>query len=337
MESRGQTPEIRDREGLPNNRRKVFFGLFVFPMLIAVTMALLLSGIVLLTHEEETPETLITAIKTGPPSKRWQKAFELSNELNREGGMLRSAGIMNEVVHILNDEEHYDAKTRAYMAMALGRFQDPEAEMALRKALQAVHDSEDPQLPLFLMWAIAQKRGQVHQAESVPVPLEEGAAQEVVRFLGSRHDDLRKTAAYVLGVIYSRDKIVGASFMTPDDSAGAINRAPTIVINGLKHALEDPVIDVRWNAALSLARLGDDSGREVLLEMLDRSQLKTTHHMNEVEIEQVMANAAKGLGLIKDQETQSILEGLAKTDPSLKVRQAAMNAMRNSERGVRND
>src|SRR3989339_1538249 len=100
----------------PDPKRKLFFGLFIFPLLIAVGMALLLCTVVFLTNEEETPETLITAIKTGAPSKRWQKAFELSNELNREGGLLRSAGIMNEVIHILNDKEHYDAQTRAYMA-----------------------------------------------------------------------------------------------------------------------------------------------------------------------------------------------------------------------------
>src|SRR3989338_7001045 len=116
--------ELAMTEPVPNTKRKVFFGLFVFPMLIAVTMALLLSGIVLLTHEEETPESLITAIKTGAPSKRWQKAFELSNELNRDGGLLRSSGIMSEVIHILNDGKHYDAKTRAYMAMALSRFRN---------------------------------------------------------------------------------------------------------------------------------------------------------------------------------------------------------------------
>src|SRR3989338_7580323 len=138
--------EQKDTATVPNTKRKVFFGLFVFQMLIAVTMALLLSGVVLLTHEEETPESLITAIKTGAPSKRWQKAFELSNELNSQGGMIRSAGIMNEIIHILNDPAHYDAKTRAYMAMALGRFRAPEAEAALRKALREIDDNEDPKL-----------------------------------------------------------------------------------------------------------------------------------------------------------------------------------------------
>ncbi|HLD56414.1 MAG TPA: HEAT repeat domain-containing protein [Candidatus Omnitrophota bacterium] len=266
-------------------------------MLIAVTMAVLLSGIVLLTHEEETPETLITAIKTGAPSKRWQKAFELSNELNREGGLLRSAGIMNEVIHILNDKEHYDAQTRAYMAMALSRFRAPEAESALRKALSEVDDSEDPKLTLFLIWGV----GSFERPDS---------AHEISRFLESQHDDLRKAAAYVLGVLKNKE-----------------------VIPTLERALEDSVIDVRWNAALSLARLGSSSGREILLQMVDRKHLnqvgaqRAVPLLNEAETERVMVNAAKALGLIQDPEIRKTLEQLSKTDSNLKVRQAAMAAI----------
>lgn len=279
-------------ESLPNERRKVFFGLFVFPMLIAVTMAILLSGIVLLTHEDETPESLITAIKTGAPSKRWQKAYELSNELNREGGMIRSAGIMSEVIHILNDKEHYDAKTRAYMAMALSRFRNEEAHEALTVALSKSDDSDDPKLTLFLMWAVA---GYQDQQD----------AKEIVRFLTSEHSDLRKTAAYVLGALNDKE-----------------------VIPELQRSLEDSVIDVRWNSALSLARLGDRSGKEVLYQMLDRNTLKSVHQLNDAEMEQVMVNAAKALNLILDPEAKEILEPISKTDPSLKVREAALAAMR---------
>ena len=278
-------------ETVPNSKRKIFFGLFVFPMLIAVTMAVLLSGIVLLTHEDETPESLITAIKTGPPSKRWQKAFELSNELNREGGMIRSAGIMNEVIHMLNDKDHYDAKTRSYMAMALSRFQSPEAELALRRALREVDDAQDPKLAIFLMWALGNLRSA-------------GASEDVVHFLRSEQDDLRKTAAYVLGTF-------GDKKVIPD----------------LERALEDLVVDVRWNAALSLARLGSASGGEILLEMIDRNRLVQIYHMSPVEIERVMVNAAKGLGLIEYPGRTDVLERLSKTDPSLKVRQAALAAL----------
>ncbi len=280
-------------EAVPNSKRKVFFGLFVFPMLIAVTMAVLLSAIVLLTHEEETPESLITAIKTGTPSKRWQKAFELSNELNREGGMIRSAGIMNEVIHILNDKEHYDAKTRAYMAMALGRFRNQDAEMALRQALRETDDDEDPKFTLFVMWALGNFKSP-------------DTAQDVVRLLESKHDDLRKTAAYVLGALGDKE-----------------------AIPALQAALEDPVADVQWNAALSLARLGDPAGGETLLQMLDRNHLRNIYLMNEVEIEHVMVNAAKALGLIEYPKALSVLKNVSQNDSNLKVREAALTALRN--------
>ena len=278
-------------ESIPNDRRKVFFGLFVFPMLIAVTMAILLSGIVLLTHEDETPESLITDIKTGAQSKRWQKAYELSNELNREGGMLRSAGIMNEVIHILNDEEHYDTKTRAYMAIALSRFHNDEAHSALKSALSKTDDQDDPKLTLFLMWSVAGYQDQ-------------NDAKEALRFLHSEHDDLRKTAAYVLGALGDKE-----------------------VIPQLQRSLEDPVVDVRWNSALSLARLSDASGEEILHQMLDRNTLRSVHQLNESEIEQVMVNAVKALNLIFDEKAKEILESISRTDPSLKVREAALSTL----------
>src|SRR3990167_9521427 len=117
--------------------RKLFFGLFIFPLMIAVGMAILLCTVVLLTREVETPESLIMAIKTGPPSKRWQKAFELSNELNQGRGMIRAEGVMKEVAHILTQRQEYDGQTRSYMAIALSRFQEPEVIPVLREALAA--------------------------------------------------------------------------------------------------------------------------------------------------------------------------------------------------------
>ncbi len=293
--------EASAAHSVPNERRRVFFGLFVFPMLIAVTMAVLLSSIILLTREDETPESLISAIKSGSQSKRWQKAFELSNELNRKEELIRSSGIRNEIIYILNDSAHYDGKTRAYMAMALAHFADPEAEEALRRALQNTDDSGDTSFPLFVLWAIG---NQTRQNSPAPQTI-----SIVKHFLQSEHADLRKTAAYVLGAL-------GALESTPD----------------LSLLLDDSVLDVRWNAALALARLGNSAGRAIMLEMVDRMRLNQLQELSETQTEQAIVNGAKGLGLIagvvvNPEEITKTLESLSKNDPSLKVKEAAREAL----------
>lgn len=274
-------------------RLKLFYGLFLFPLIVAIGMAALLCTVVFLTHEEETPETLIAAIKSGSPSKRWQKAFELSNELNRHPEMIRGKGVMNEIIHILSDPDHYDPKTRSYMAMALSRFKDPEAVYALRQRL----DKEEAEVQFYLIWAL----GNLGAREAV---------RDLEPFLSREAADLRKIAAYVLGILGDKK-----------------------TVSKLEPLLDDSVDDVSWNAALSLARLGDDSGKEVLLKMLDRNIL-VSHQMSKQEIENVMVNAVKGLAMLKNVEFIPLLQSLAQGDESLKVRQAAIEAIQYQKEGA---
>ncbi len=268
--------------------RKLFYGLFIFPLVITVGMALLLCTVVLLTHEVETPESLITAIKTGSPSKRWQKAFELSNELNQGRGLIRQSGVMKEVLHILKDAGQYDAKTRSYMAIALSRFEDPEVVPDLREALRA---EEDPSVELYLMWALGVKKAKE-------------AAEQIVPFLKSQDEDLKKMAAYVLGSL-------------EDPKA----------VKPLEAVLEDSDRDVRWNSALSLARLGSDAGYPEILKMLDRATL-VAQGIDEARAEEIMVNAVKGVSLLRNHpEALPLLAELANKDKSLKVREAAIQVL----------
>ncbi|MGH7197520.1 MAG: HEAT repeat domain-containing protein [Candidatus Omnitrophota bacterium] len=276
----------------PNTGRKLFFGLFVFPLIIAMGMAILLCSVIFLTHEEETPESLISAIKTGSPGKRWQKAFELSNELNRGKGNLRNESVMREIIHILRDPARYDAKTRGYMAIALSHFRRPEAIVALKASLK----DPSPEVQLYTLWSLG-----ILDAKS--------EAKEIAAFLKSDNGEIRKMAAYISG-------IVGGSDMT----------------GPLRPLLGDPVADVRWNAALSLARLGDDAGFPVLAKMLERGELASLN-MPDEEIEKVMINATKGLALIKKPESIKILENTSQSEKSLKVRQAALNALNYQRNG----
>src|SRR3989338_1219963 len=276
-----------DTASKPNTQRKLFFGLFVFPLLIAVGMAVLLCGVVFLTHEQESPESLITAIKTGSPSRRWQKAYELSNELNHRKENIRSEGLVQEMIHILEDVSRYDAKTRSYMALALSHFGSAVSQAALTRALG--DPSEDVQL--YTLWAL----GAVKAGSSAPA---------IMPFLKNEKESLKKTAAYVLGAIGSRE-----------------------ALPHLRPLLNDKVTDVRWNAALALARLGDPSGLPLLLQMLERQSLLSAHAMSEEEVENIMINAIKGIALVGDTQSFESLRKISRTDKSLKVRQAALDVL----------
>ncbi len=268
--------------------RKLFYGLFIFPLIIAVGMAVLLCTVVLLTKEVETPESLITAIKTGAPSKRWQKAFELSNELNQGRGLIRESGVMKEVIHILNERKEYDPKTRAYMAIALSKFEGDESVAALRSVLET---ETDPSVQIYLIWALGVKKAK-------------NAADQILPFLKNPDEDLRKTSAYVLG-----------SFGDPK------------VIPDLEPLLDDTARDVQWNTALSLAKLGSDKGYPIILKMLDRNALVQEYGLPEDKIEEIMINAAKGAALLRKPESLTLLAKISNQDPSLKVRQAAIEAL----------
>lgn len=277
-----------DSQTKKDSGRKLFYGLFIFPLVIAVGMAVLLCTVVLLTQESETPESLITSIKTGAPSKRWQKAFELSNELNQGRGMIRQAGVMKEVIHILNDRDEYDPKTRSFMAMALSKFEEPQAAEALRQALL---NEKNEDVQLYLIWALGIKRDK--QAVNLVTP-----------FLENSSEELRKIAVYVLGMI-------GESEHT----------------SVIKPLLSDKARDVRWNSALALARLGSDAGYEEILKMLDRKTLSVDGNLSDKKKEEIMINAVKGLALIQGESATEVLTQVSKKEKSLKVRRVALEAL----------
>jgi len=277
---------------ITNPARKLFFGLFVFPLIIAVGMAVLLCGVVLLTAEKETPETLIGAIKSGSPSKRWEKAFELSNDLSQNRpDVVRDARLQEEIIYILGDGRDYDPKTRSYMAMALSHFPGPRSVSALRTTLKENSD----EVRTSVLWAL----GAMGAGE---------ASGDIEAFLTSDEPELRKVSVYILGAI------------------GKKGEAPK-----LRPLLNDSNEDVRWNAALALARLGDSSGYPVLVQMTDRAHFSALN-MDESQTEPVMLNAIRGLALIQKPESIKIFKSLAQNDKNMKVRQAAIEAMHYQEK-----
>jgi HEAT repeat protein len=95
----------------------------------------------------------------------------------------------------------------------------------------------------------------------------------------------------------------------------------------LAHGLEDPVEDVRWNAALALARQKDARAAPVLGQMLDRERLSKVEGLRPDQAREALLSAITGAALLSDPSLQPALEKLRASDPDLKVREAAREAL----------
>jgi len=184
-------------------------------------------------------------------------------------------------------QEAEDPEMRKYLALVLGYTGDPEAGPLLVEAL----DEADSEMRIYALWALG--------ALGDPQALE-----PLLESLGDEDPGIRKTAAYALGEIGERAALEPLAVM-----------------------LEDPVADVRWNAALALARLGSGNAIPVLRQMVDRSLVSQVPEITPAQADDVMIGAVAALAALQDSGSRDLLESLAREDPSLKVRQAAIDAL----------
>jgi HEAT repeat protein len=105
-------------------------------------------------------------------------------------------------------------------------------------------------------------------------------------------------------------------------------------IDTLRTALQDTAPDVRWNAAVALARHGRNEGATVLHEMIDRAYVEKTvkrdvrQDDDQDPIADVMISGIRAGAAIKDPSLKPAIETLSQQDRSMKVRQAALEALK---------
>ncbi len=179
--------------------------------------------------------------------------------------------------------ESEDPELRRYLALIMGYTQDPAALPLLEETL----NDPDSETRIYALWAL----GTSGDPDAVPL---------LTTALQDPDSGIRKTAAFSLGELGL--------------AAG---------IDPLMPLLQDGVADVRWNAALALSRLGSSAGVAVLEQMLDRGLMAQIPDLTPVQTEEAMVSAVQALGVVEGLEAKPLLEGLADSDPSLKVRRAA--------------
>jgi HEAT repeat protein len=266
-------------------------GLFVVPLLVVVMCV----GVFVLfgwaAYERRSVSDYLSDLRDNRSffaHRRKQAAYELSKILSAKPDALRDDPAAGAELRRLFATTD-DLWVRRYLALVLGHVGDDEAVPLL---IEGSAD-EDPQVRIYSLWAL----GALAEPSSIAT-LESAVADP--------DPGIRKTAAYALGSFEDRPRAVQA----------------------LVPLIDDPVADVRWNAALALARLGDVSGVEVLEQMLDRRLLAQIPDITPLQQEEAMISALRALVALDAEIDRATLDRLADEDPSLKVRQAAIEARR---------
>lgn len=270
--------------------------LILFPLAIVAVCVAIYLLYSLLTREERTARDLLNEVRAGGSSRRWQAAYSLSAMLARPDGRGMDAALAPEVIRTFEEAKRDDPRVRRYLARLFGSLGDRRATPALIGALE---DADD-ETRIFAVESL----GRLRDTSSV-IPL--------LRQAESDDPGIKKIVAYALGLIQD-------------------NRAiPTLY--GMLSA-SNP--NVRWNAALALCRFQDRSGAPVIEEMLNREFLSRVRVVNAEQREEaisaeqqeeVVLNAIRGVALLKERALTPTLRSLKASDPSLKVRQAAIEAL----------
>jgi len=204
----------------------------------------------------------------------------------KRGEARRYPNLQQQVIDLYGRSKNDDPMVRRYLTVVLGNLHDRKATPLLLDAL----GDRDPETRIYALWAL----GELRDPAALPA-LGKAAADE--------DSGVRKMAVYSLGEIGSPEAL------------------PWLVT-----ALGDSVADVRFNAALALSRFNDPRAAGVLREMLDRTRLDRIQGMRDDQKEDAMIEAMGPYARLGGAEAGPVLQHIASTDPSLRVRGAAKGA-----------
>lgn len=264
-------------------KRILIHSLIVIPFVIAVSCALLFAGIWLLTREKQTAYDLLEDVKVGGSTKRWQSAFEHSKMLAHQTLIPEDGRFTQEMIGAFRKSKQDDNRVRQYLALAMGRTGRAVFFEPLTEGLPEERE-ENLSAVIYAIGMLKDPRG---------VPL-------LHPFLDHREGRIRSIAVAAIG-----------------------NIAHPSSVGRLRKALSDSEPNVQWGAAVSLARLGDGTGKQVILKMLDRNYLSGFPEVDPQEQNDLLLSAIEAASLLHESELDVQLKRLSQTDRNMKIRAAA--------------
>jgi len=270
---------------------------FLIPLaVVAITVAVYI-GFRSLLADARSPQDYLVEIQRGGSDRRWPAAFELSR-LMADPNVRADQTLAPALVKAFQESKS-DPQVRRYLALAIGRLDPPLPANAIADLTDALADP-DGETRISVIWAL----GSSGDPAVVPRLIPLFTAPDV-------DAGIRKMVVYALGAL-------------PGDA-----QIPT-----LRTALQDSVADVRWNAAVALARHDNHDGVAVIKQMLDRPFVEQTVKRNvrqdedQDPVADVMISGLRAAAALKDESLKPSIANLSQQDRSLRVRQAAIEALK---------
>lgn len=270
---------------------------FLIPLAVVAVTVSVYVGFRSLLADARTPQDYLAEVQRGGSDRRWPAAYELSR-LMADPKVRADRTLAPSLVKAFQQSKD-DAQVRRYLALAIGRLDPPLPADAVAELTQAL-DDPDSETRISVIWAL----GSSGDPAVVPRLLSLYTAQ-------SSDPGIRKMVIYALGAL-------------PGDGQ----------IDTLRTGLQDPTPDVRWNAAVALARHGNRDGVSVLKQMLDRRYVEQAVKRDvrqddeQDPIADVMIGGLRAAAMLKDESLRPLVTTLSHNDRSVRVREAALEALK---------
>jgi HEAT repeat protein len=296
--------KLVERENAPRNPLAAAPALavqfFLIPLAVVAIAVSVYVGFRSLLADSRSPQDYLREVQMGGSNRRWPAAYELSRLM--ADPKVRADKTLAPALVKAFQESKDDAAVRRYLALAIGRLDPPLPPDAIADLTHAL-DDPDSETRISVIWALGSSGDEAVVSQLIPLFTAQDADAGI-----------RKMVVYALGALPG-----------------------TTQIDTLRTALQDSTPDVRWNAAVALARKGRHDGVPVLKQMLDRSYVEQSVK-REVRLDDdvdpiadVMISGLRAAATLKDDELKPAVTALSRDDRSMKVRDAAIEALRIEE------
>ena len=272
----------------PSRVYALFYSFFLIPLMITIFGVLFFFLFKMLTYEKQDPYHLLNNIKSGSLTKRWQSAYELSNLMTDPDKIPDDPLFFNQMLTMYEKSIHDDSKVRTYLALAMGQTENPLFGEVLSNGL---NDND-----LDNRIAAIKSLGSIKYKPAVKI------INDIV--LSDNDQRLRLASIISLGQI--------------KDSSS---------VNILVDVLDDEEANLRWDAAISLTKIGSLEGIYVLEKLLNRNYFSNFSNVDEQEVNNTILTV---LGLVSQFPDDSFLDEilyLSKNDKNIKIREFSMKIL----------